>query len=147
MFSVGQLPVQKLSRLLPEVGQKSQWKHKAHGGFQTPTCSRASCAWAVGFLMVQATVYVLLHPDPTQGGSLSLESLCHYRRPSAFSLAKRSESYPIIFGLLASLASPEAIPDSLGWTSPQSPGLWGFLSGAGHPEVESGAKLEGWFGI
>ena len=33
--------------------------------------------------------------EPTQGGSLSLEPLCQYRRPSAFSLAKRSERLPL----------------------------------------------------
>lgn len=50
-------------------------------------CPRPSCAWAMGFLMIQHQFISSLMADPTQGGSPSLERL-HQHRHSSFSLSR-----------------------------------------------------------
>ena len=116
VFSVWWLPAQELPGLLLEVGQECHQRHEDHGRFQTPAMAQS----IVYFLMVQATVYILLVCRPytrgfsVSGAPLSVQmSFCFF--PGKETRKVTFQHLPSQFGILA---WPEAIPDSLGWTSP-----------------------------
>lgn len=98
--------------------------------------------------MVQAAVYILLHGRAyTRGFSVSGATLSIQTSFCFFPGKEIRKVTPLMFGILASLACPEAIPEAWAGHPHKTQVYEAFLSGAGHPGVEAGAELEGWLRI
>lgn len=129
------------------AGSSWRWDRSLMGGMRTwwfPDTSHVHRAWAVRFLMAQASLRCPSRQTLHQG-ALCLWS--HSVSTDVLVLLPCKEIrkvIPPVFGILASLAWPEATQTACSGHPHKAQVRGVFLSVAGHRGVGAGAELEGW---